>query len=159
MSSNYLRKTTRFAVLARAAVATPTGAKFRCCYCGAIVSASHATLDHVTPRQRGGSSKTSNLVVACSSCNGAKSTTSLAAFALRLATDQAWEAVARTAPIGATCTEVEAIAAELGRELAEEIIRRVRAEKIRKPLRGLGRQWACMYYTARAADRRSRAVA
>lgn len=42
----------------------------RCVYCG---SAENITLDHVTPKARGGIDVASNLVACCLECNGRKS--------------------------------------------------------------------------------------
>jgi len=55
---NEARKISRRAVFARDGYA--------CQYCGAT---SHLTLDHVTPRCRGGSSSWDNVVTCCSPCN------------------------------------------------------------------------------------------
>ncbi len=55
---NGARKISRRAVFARAG--------YRCQYCGA---SSHLTLDHVTPRSRGGRSSWENVVTCCSPCN------------------------------------------------------------------------------------------
>ena len=41
-----------------------------CAYCGC--KPSNITLDHVTPKVRGGTTQWSNLVPACTSCNGSK---------------------------------------------------------------------------------------
>lgn len=45
---------------------------FACQYCGAQPSASALTLDHVTPRSRGGATSWTNVVACCSSCNAKK---------------------------------------------------------------------------------------
>ena len=44
----------------------------RCVYCGTGVDFSTATLDHVHPLARGGSSDVGNLVAACAPCNRLK---------------------------------------------------------------------------------------
>ena len=44
-----------------------------CCYCGKIKGGFELTLDHVTPKSRGGASDWSNLVAACQPCNHRKS--------------------------------------------------------------------------------------
>jgi 5-methylcytosine-specific restriction endonuclease McrA len=46
--------------------------KFRCQYCGGRFAAQELTLDHVTPRSRGGRSTPENLVAACVGCNARK---------------------------------------------------------------------------------------
>lgn len=44
----------------------------RCCYCGEKFPASRLTRDHVVARARGGRDEWSNLLSACSRCNGMK---------------------------------------------------------------------------------------
>ncbi|HEX6183934.1 MAG TPA: HNH endonuclease [Pyrinomonadaceae bacterium] len=46
--------------------------RFRCQYCGQKRSASELTLDHITPRSRGGHAAPENLATACVSCNTRK---------------------------------------------------------------------------------------
>ena len=46
--------------------------RYTCQYCGAVSSASELTLDHVTPRSRGGKSSWENLVTSCRRCNNHK---------------------------------------------------------------------------------------
>jgi 5-methylcytosine-specific restriction endonuclease McrA len=43
-----------------------------CQYCGTALASSELTLDHVTPRSRGGASTWENLVACCHSCNRKK---------------------------------------------------------------------------------------
>ena len=43
-----------------------------CQYCGAVLPASSLTMDHVTPRSRGGPSTWENLVACCFRCNNRK---------------------------------------------------------------------------------------
>ncbi len=43
-----------------------------CQYCGKLLSAREATVDHIIPRSRGGSTCWENVVVACGSCNRRK---------------------------------------------------------------------------------------
>ena len=43
-----------------------------CQYCGHLFSSSELTLDHVTPRSRGGESNWENLVACCHRCNNRK---------------------------------------------------------------------------------------
>src|SRR5690348_15535895 len=43
-----------------------------CQYCGVVLPASELTLDHVTPRSRGGASTWENLVACCHTCNRKK---------------------------------------------------------------------------------------
>lgn len=143
-----MRKQTRFSLLARAAVSTPTGTAFRCCYCGAVVPLSVVDLDHVTAKARGGRDAASNRVVACVACNSRKSSKPLRVFARELVTARAW-ALAGKAPSGTPFSEVEEIFVQTREELAEEIVKRVRAEAARRPVTWLGRYWAAAYYTAR----------
>lgn len=54
-----------------------------CQYCGHIVpvdSDEFLTLDHVVPRELGGSNKATNLVTACLSCNSSKRALPVAKF-------------------------------------------------------------------------------
>lgn len=53
-----------------------------CAYCGAP----QEELDHIIPRARGGSDKTSNLTAACSHCNREKLATSLLTYLARRVT-------------------------------------------------------------------------
>ena len=46
--------------------------RYTCQYCGTVSSASELTLDHVTPRSRGGKSSWENLVTSCRRCNNHK---------------------------------------------------------------------------------------
>lgn len=46
--------------------------RMRCQYCGVRASAFELTLDHITPRSRGGSSTPENLCAACMACNQRK---------------------------------------------------------------------------------------
>jgi len=43
--------------------------KFRCQYCGDKISSSTMTLDHITPRSRGGKNSWENLTASCFPCN------------------------------------------------------------------------------------------
>ena len=45
----------------------------RCAYCRKSLSLQRGTLDHLTPKSRGGLTTEENLVVACKICNRAKS--------------------------------------------------------------------------------------
>lgn len=47
---------------------------YTCMYCGSTFEAEWFTLDHVIPREKGGSNKSSNLVCSCQSCNSSKGT-------------------------------------------------------------------------------------
>jgi predicted restriction endonuclease len=42
---------------------------YRCAYCG---DTENLTLDHITPRSKGGTDRITNLVCACNSCNKSK---------------------------------------------------------------------------------------
>lgn len=50
----------------------------RCYYCGRVVSLRGSTLDHVTPRSRGGTDSPGNLVLCCKGCNTVKADRPLA---------------------------------------------------------------------------------
>jgi hypothetical protein len=43
-----------------------------CTYCGCLVRAKTATLDHVIPKSQGGRSTEGNLVLCCKACNSVK---------------------------------------------------------------------------------------
>jgi 5-methylcytosine-specific restriction endonuclease McrA len=63
--SNWLYRPRRRGLLRRA--------DYRCVYCGAgVEDGVILTIDHVTPRELGGSNENSNLVCACMACNSAK---------------------------------------------------------------------------------------
>lgn len=51
-----------------------------CYYCALYVSRKNRTLDHLTPKSRGGTAKKSNIVLACRTCNNAKADMTLAEF-------------------------------------------------------------------------------
>jgi len=53
---------------------------YRCAYCGLVFEAAALSIDHVQPRMRGGDGSGGNVVTACSSCNTAKASRSLAQF-------------------------------------------------------------------------------
>jgi len=44
----------------------------KCYYCGVSLSLKDATLDHILPLARGGTTKKGNVAVACKSCNSEK---------------------------------------------------------------------------------------
>lgn len=46
--------------------------KFECQYCGIVLRAAEATLDHVTPRSKGGITSWTNIVTCCTKCNRKK---------------------------------------------------------------------------------------
>lgn len=76
---NWLRPEKRLAIYLRDGLA--------CCYCGASVETeTKLTLDHLTPRSRGGSNQATNLVTACVRCNSSRGTRSWRAFAGAVAT-------------------------------------------------------------------------
>lgn len=66
--SNWIRRSTRLAIYDRDG--------FSCVYCGAGAEQEGVALglDHVNPRELGGSNKPRNLVTCCESCNVDKST-------------------------------------------------------------------------------------
>lgn len=47
--------------------------KWTCRYCGEVVTAMTATLDHIVPQSRGGPNTPENLTTACLTCNSIKS--------------------------------------------------------------------------------------
>ena len=81
--SGWIRKAKRLAIYRRD--------RCRCVYCGrkVVVGAKGrtdaATLDHVTPRELGGSNEASNLVTCCLSCNSSKQSKPLRQFLADLA--------------------------------------------------------------------------
>jgi len=46
--------------------------RYTCQYCSRVMSSAELTLDHVTPRSRGGESNWENLVACCHRCNNRK---------------------------------------------------------------------------------------
>lgn len=70
--------------------------RFTCQYCGTRPGTSELTIDHVTPRSRGGQSTWENCVLACVACNARKAdrTAREAGLALRRApTRPSWRAL------------------------------------------------------------------
>jgi len=67
--SKWIRPEKRLAIYARDG--------FACCYCG---SEDQLSLDHLQPRELGGSHEAANLVCACVHCNSARRDTSLRAW-------------------------------------------------------------------------------
>ncbi len=55
-----------------------------CMYCGRSPGLEHLTIDHVTPRSRGGETSWLNCVAACTSCNARKADHTLEEAGLRL---------------------------------------------------------------------------
>lgn len=53
---------------------------FRCVYCGDLQEIDALSVDHVQPRVRGGDSSGGNVVTACTACNTAKASRSLAQY-------------------------------------------------------------------------------
>ena len=66
---SWIRKEKRHAIYRRD--------KYTCAYCGRKYSPDRLTLDHITPRQQGGTNKPSNLVTACDTCNSQKNNRTL----------------------------------------------------------------------------------
>ena len=62
--SKWIRPEKRLAIYARDG--------FACVYCGTTESESVLSLDHVLPREMGGTHEASNLVTSCFCCNSAK---------------------------------------------------------------------------------------
>jgi len=87
----WLRKTTRRRIYMRD--------DFCCIYCGAsaLDSAVSLTVDHVLPRELGGTNAHSNLVTCCKSCNSSKQDKPLARFLRKIELDKGidGESVAR----------------------------------------------------------------
>jgi len=75
--SNWIRRLTRLAIYARD--------DHRCVYCGRDLACEVATLDHVRPRELGGTNEATNLVTACLTCNSAKRDLPLSGFLATLA--------------------------------------------------------------------------
>lgn len=57
---------------------------YTCQYCGKVFTPGELTLDHVTPKSRGGSSNWDNLVACCKRCNNRKGNMSPEAAGMRL---------------------------------------------------------------------------
>ena len=71
--SNWIRKHKRLAIYLRDGLA--------CVYCGAgVEDGVTLTLDHLTPRCKGGDNSSTNLVTACLRCNSARGARSIASF-------------------------------------------------------------------------------
>ena len=62
--------------------------KFRCQYCGEKKTAGELTLDHITPRSRGGDNSPVNVVAACVPCNTRKGDRTPAEARMPLLTSQ-----------------------------------------------------------------------
>ncbi len=52
----------------------------RCVYCGEVYDVDALSVDHVQPRVRGGDNSQGNVVTACTACNTAKASRTLAQF-------------------------------------------------------------------------------
>lgn len=70
--SKWIRPEKRLAIYARDG--------FACVFCGADEGECVLTLDHVTPREMGGTHAADNLVTACLSCNSAKQDSTMRAW-------------------------------------------------------------------------------
>lgn len=122
----WIRPEKRAAIIARASS--------RCCYCGCdLHEGSHpgddpqcATLDHVIPRNCGGSNAATNLVACCARCNSRRQDTPLRAWAYGIGLERAEAAT----PEG--IEDRDEIVGETARRLADEIVRRVRNETRRQ---------------------------
>lgn len=91
---------------------------FSCMWCLCPLHTAHprnVTLDHITPREHGGSNAPNNIVTACKTCNSERGTLGVSAYARLIA----------SAP-SATCS-------------AAEIVRRIRNTTRRAPNRALAR--------------------
>jgi len=51
-----------------------------CCYCGKKLNQKTLTLDHIMPRQSGGSNRISNILLACRTCNSTKGANTVGQF-------------------------------------------------------------------------------
>jgi hypothetical protein len=108
-------------------------ASFACAYCSAdVVPGEHtsvptaATLDHVKPRNHGGSNSATNLVCCCARCNSRRQDTPLAQWAFGVGLERA------EATVAADVDDRDAVVWEMARRLADEIRRRVRNETRRR---------------------------
>lgn len=54
----------------------------KCCYRGKSVSVKNITIDHISPRQKGGSNRINNLLLSCINCNSRKGTKNIGKFIL-----------------------------------------------------------------------------
>lgn len=70
--SSWIRREKRLAIYARDG--------FACIYCGANEGETMLTLDHVLPRELGGTHDGENLVTCCFSCNSSKQDVSMRAW-------------------------------------------------------------------------------
>ena len=74
----WIRNSTRVAIYMRDGLA--------CGYCGATIEdEAQLTLDHCTPRVKGGSNKPDNLITCCHACNSKRQDTPMATFAAAVA--------------------------------------------------------------------------
>lgn len=62
----------------------------RCFYCCRGLAIGDSTLDHVVPTSKGGTSRDSNLVIACRPCNAGKSNKSAFGFVAKKQARKAW---------------------------------------------------------------------
>jgi 5-methylcytosine-specific restriction endonuclease McrA len=60
--------------------------KYTCQYCGVSISGKNATIDHIVPKSKGGSSDFLNLVACCQLCNNKKGDKFLNQLKMRLKT-------------------------------------------------------------------------
>ena len=51
-----------------------------CCYCGNKLYVKELTLDHVMPREKGGSNRVANMLFACRKCNSVKGAKNIGKF-------------------------------------------------------------------------------
>ena len=45
---------------------------YKCAYCGIKLTEENATIDHIIPKNKGGTNCFENLIPSCNNCNGAK---------------------------------------------------------------------------------------
>jgi ferredoxin len=71
---------------------------FRCVWCLMCLTACHpkdVTLDHVVPREQGGTHHSSNLVTSCKACNTARGALGISSYARRMAPNDALAIIRR----------------------------------------------------------------
>lgn len=57
----------------------------RCHYCGEEITKKNATVDHITPKSKGGTNNIDNLALCCKSCNSSKGEKTVDDYRLRVA--------------------------------------------------------------------------
>lgn len=80
----YVRRISRFEVIRCTRKNVLQRDQYQCQYCGVICSKQNATIDHVTPKSKGGKTTWENSVTACMRCNLKKGSKSLEQLSLKL---------------------------------------------------------------------------